>query len=188
MLSSSFPPSWNNLLVFFIPKSTPYKYRPIYLASCLFKLMDKLVYNRLSWYLEHNFHLSSSQFGFRKSRSCADNLAVLSTEVWTGFASMEVTAGLFLDLKGAFPSVIPQLLMEDLKNLGVSKSIAKFTYSSTSCKNMFFNMNGELIGPRVSTVGLPQACCNLSRGYAPIQWQQYIPACHGKSKVINSQR
>ena len=46
-------------------------------------------------------------------RSCADNLAVLSTEVWTGFASREVTAGLCLDFKGAFPSVTPQLLMEE---------------------------------------------------------------------------
>ena len=91
MSSSSFPVSWNNFLVFFIPKSTPNIYRPISLASCLFELMEKLVYSRLGWYLEHNFHLSPSQFGFRRSRSCADNVAVLYKVVWTGFAHRDIT-------------------------------------------------------------------------------------------------
>ena len=158
LLSSSFPPSWNEFLVFFIPKSTPGKFRPISLASCTFKLMEKLIHNRLIWYLEHNFYLSPSQFCFRKSRSCADNLALLSTEIWTGFVKGEVTAGLFLDLKGAFPSVVPQILMEDLKDVGIPKSIAKFIYKSVACKRMFFNINGELVGPRISTVGLPWGC------------------------------
>ena len=144
LLSSSFPPSWNEFLVFFTSKSTPGKFQPISLASCTFKLMEKLIHNRLNWYLEHNFYLPPSQFGFRKSRSCADNLALLSTEIWTDHC------GAFLDVKGTSPSVVPQILMKDLEDVGIPKSITKFIYKSVACKHIFFNINGKLIGPRMS--------------------------------------
>ena len=120
--------------------------------------MERLIYNRLSWYVEHNHILSPAQFGFRKRRSCVDNLAILLSEVFSGFTSGEVVAGLFLDLKGAFPSVIPQILTEDLKEIGFPQQMAKFIYNATSCKNVYYKINGELVGPRRSTVGLPQGC------------------------------
>ena len=68
----------------------------------------------------------------------------------------DVTAGLFLDLKGAFPSVVPRILMEDLKDVGIPKSIAKFINNSVACEHIFFNINGELVGPGIGKVGLPQ--------------------------------
>ena len=42
-LSGSFPDSWNNFLIFFVPKSSPVKFRAISLASCLLKLMERLI-------------------------------------------------------------------------------------------------------------------------------------------------
>ena len=40
--------------------------------------------------------------------------------------------------------------MEDLKDVGFPKSIAKFIYKSVACKHIFFNIDGEVIGPRIS--------------------------------------
>ena len=101
---------------------------------------------------------------------------------------------MFLELKGAFPSIIPQLLMEDLRNLGASKLIAKFIYYSysiyysihTSCKNIFFNINGELIGPRVSTMGLPQGCILSHMLYSVYTWREENAAvmCAGRSRAV----
>lgn len=139
----------------------------------MFKLIEKLIYNRLSWYLEHNSILSPTQFGFRKGKSCADNLSLITTEIWKGFVEGEVTAGLFLDLKGAFPSVVPNILMEDLRDIGVPLSISKFIYNATACKNIFFNINSEIVGPRVSTVGLPQGCT-----LSPILYSIYTRKIH----------
>lgn len=81
--SGTFPPSWNNFLIFFLPKfsSSPGKFRPISLAFCLFKVAEKLIYNRLVWLVERDKILSPYQFGFRKGRSCTDNLALISTEI-----------------------------------------------------------------------------------------------------------
>ncbi|XP_051159291.1 uncharacterized protein LOC127280379 [Leptopilina boulardi] len=154
--SRKYPPSWNNFLIFFIPKSTPGKFRPISLASCLFKITEKLIYNRLLWLIERDKILSPYQFGFRKGRSCSDNLALISTEIWSGLSQREFIGALFLDIKGAFPSVIPNILAEDLRTIGIPESITRFIYDSIKCKNMFFKINGEIIGPRNSTIGVPQ--------------------------------
>lgn len=135
--------------------------------------MEKLIHTRLSWYLEHHLHLSPTQFGFRKEKSCADNLSLISTDIWTGFVEKKVTAILFLDLKGAFPSVIPQILIEDLKEIDTPFSIAKFIYNMIACKQIFFNINGELVGPRMSTVGLPQGCI-----LSPILYSIYTRKLH----------
>lgn len=132
------------------------KFRPVSLASCLFKILEKLIYNRLSWYVECNSLLSPTQYGFRKGKSCADNLAILSTEIWTGLANNEITAGLFLDLKGAFPSVVPSILIQDLKEIGLPWQTCRFIYSSIACKNIHFKVNGTTISPRTQTLGLPQ--------------------------------
>lgn len=151
-----FPSSWNNYLIFFLPKSSPGKFRPISLASCLFKISEKLIYNRLIWLIERDKILSPRQFGFRKGKSCTDCLSLLSTEIWTGLAQREITGALFLDIKGAFPSVVPNILIKDLKEIGIPESISRFIYNSIKCKNMFVKINGEVIGPRTSTVGLTQ--------------------------------
>ena len=77
--------SWNSgtipdslKLSSFIPILKPNKisnfvdsYRPITLLSCLCKLMEKLVYNRLYSYFENKNSLPRFQFGFRKKSIAA---------------------------------------------------------------------------------------------------------------------
>ena len=45
---------------------------PISLLSCLDKLIEKIVYNRLYSHFENNNLLPKSHCGFRKKRSCID--------------------------------------------------------------------------------------------------------------------
>ena len=49
-----------------------------------------------------------------RSETWSTDFALLPTEIWACFVRGKVTAGFFLDLKGAFPSVIPQILVDDL--------------------------------------------------------------------------
>ena len=69
--TSILPTSWK--LAIIIPIRKPGKdasqatsYRPIALTSCVCKLMEKMVNNRLVWFLENKNILSTMQFGFRK--------------------------------------------------------------------------------------------------------------------------
>lgn len=65
--TGNLPDSWNHSLIFLIPKSTPGKFRPISLTSCVLKTMERLVLMRLDWWLERYSKLPNSQYGFRRS-------------------------------------------------------------------------------------------------------------------------
>lgn len=49
-------------------------YRPISLNSCLSKLLDKIMANRLWWFVTSNKLLNNRQFGFKKGSSTIDAL------------------------------------------------------------------------------------------------------------------
>jgi len=70
-LTGNFPSSWRQSYVVPIPKpgknaSDPTNYRPIALTSCVCKVMERMVNNRLVWYLERNKIITATQSGFRQ--------------------------------------------------------------------------------------------------------------------------
>ncbi|GIY44539.1 putative RNA-directed DNA polymerase from transposon X-element [Caerostris darwini] len=73
-----FPGVWKIARVVLIPKegrdlTQPRDYRPICILPCWGKILDKIVSERLSFFLEQNI-LHPLQFGFRKKRSTANAL------------------------------------------------------------------------------------------------------------------
>jgi len=55
-------------------KTDPSSYRPLALTSCLWKVMERMINNRLVWYLEKSKLVTPVQCGFRKQRSITDHL------------------------------------------------------------------------------------------------------------------
>jgi len=86
--------------------------RPIFLMSYVCKLMEWMLYYRLSWFIESRPILSLAQSGFRPFRTCNDNLAVL-TAVRTGFLNRTVTVAIFLDVAGTFDNIDLHILVAD---------------------------------------------------------------------------
>ena len=71
--SGDFPPCWSEATVIPIPKpgkdhSDPNNYRPISLTSCVCKTLERMINDRLIWYLEHKNILTDIQCGFRKRK------------------------------------------------------------------------------------------------------------------------
>ena len=81
-----FPDSWKNFLIILLPKNTRRKFRPIALASCFLKILEKLILYRLNHWIENNNILSPFQNSFRNNRSCADNLGILSSDLHTSIS------------------------------------------------------------------------------------------------------
>ena len=73
MREGSFPESWREIFILFIPTGTPHKFRPISLAQVPLKVLERMIQLRLVWWLEHNHRLPQCQFGFRKGKSCQDS-------------------------------------------------------------------------------------------------------------------
>ena len=99
-LTGNFPPSWRQSHIVSIPKagkdsSDPSNYRPIALTSCVCKVMERMVNNRLVWYLERNKVITPMQSGFRKGRSTTDQLVRLETFVREAFIQKQHAAVIF---------------------------------------------------------------------------------------------
>lgn len=153
----SFPDDWHHSLVFFfIPKGSSGKYRPISLTSCFLKLMEKLISFRLTWWVEKTQLLPSRQFGFRNSKSCLDNIGILSTEIYNGFLKRHSISCVFLDIKGAFDHVIPNILISEVIGLGLPLNVCYCIYQLIYFRKNQFVINGTLSSPYYSYSGVPQ--------------------------------
>jgi len=147
-----FPPQWKQSLIALIPKPDGKGVRPISLLSCYLKLIEKMIYTRLQWFIESRHILSDFQFSFRTDRSCLDSLAALLTDVHEGFVKGESTAAAFLNIKGAFDNVIPNILIQDLKDIDIPARLRKFILNLISERQIFF-VDGALKGPFYSHKG-----------------------------------
>uniref|UniRef100_A0A6V7J8G0 Endonuclease/exonuclease/phosphatase domain-containing protein n=1 Tax=Bracon brevicornis TaxID=1563983 RepID=A0A6V7J8G0_9HYME len=71
------PEEWKNFDICLIPKPGSDGLRPISLASCMMKTFERAFMNRLEYFLEADLVIPHTQYGFRKGKSCLDNLAIL---------------------------------------------------------------------------------------------------------------
>jgi len=133
-----FPNSWRDSLVIFVPKPGGCGLCPIVLMSCLLKLLEKMIYRRLSWYIETQFLLPEFQAGFRSSRSCADNLVTLTNRIQQGFLRRTPTVAIFLDIARAFDNVISSILVTELRECDFPARLCKFIENLLSAK--FFRL------------------------------------------------
>jgi len=102
--NDAFPQSWHQATVIAIPKpdkdhTDPNSYRPIALTSCVCKTMERMVNNRLVYYLEANGLISNIQSGFRKRRSTTDQLVRLETWIREGLVNKEHEVAVFFTSK-----------------------------------------------------------------------------------------
>jgi len=151
-----FPNSWRASALILIPKSDNKGVRPIALLSCLLKVLERMIYRRLQWAVETHFLLPEFQSGFRNSRSCIDNLVTLTNRIHTGFLRKESTIAIFLDIAGAFDNVIPNILIQELRNLGLPACFCKFIENLLLERSIYVAQNGNLDGPWISHKGTPQ--------------------------------
>ena len=73
-----FPTEWKEFLIILLPKDSKSKFRPISLASCILKLMERILSTRILHYIEKINFIPKNQFGFRKGKSCSIALAKCS--------------------------------------------------------------------------------------------------------------
>ena len=102
--SGEFPDCWSEATVIPIPKpgkdhNDPNNYRPIALTSCVCKTLERMINDRLVWYLENNDILTDIQCGFRKHRSTIDHLVRLESFIRDAFLNKQEVVSIFLTWK-----------------------------------------------------------------------------------------
>lgn len=124
------PESWSKIILKMIYKSgdssRPENYRPIALVNSVTKIFTCVVTNRIVQWAKKENLLPEFQSGFRKHRSCIDNIFVLNALVQS---RVDTKGGrlyaLFVDFSNAFPSISHNLLWEKLYKLGVGYKLIR---------------------------------------------------------------
>ena len=100
-------------------KNTISNYRPISLLSSISKILEKLVHNRLTSFLDKYNILTKYQYGFRPNSSTELAIFDLTHYISSNFESKLTTLGIFIDLRKAFDSLDHSILLAKLSNCGI---------------------------------------------------------------------
>ena len=87
-------------------------FRPVSLLPLPTKIIEKIVHNRLTTYLEENNFLDSKQRGFRKNQSTVKTIANLTNDIFEGIYNREMTLACFIDMAKAFDTVNHSILLK----------------------------------------------------------------------------
>ena len=101
------PDSWKEAIVIPIPKpgkdsTNPASYRPIALTICICKTMERMVNDRLVWFLEKNKLIVTVQSSSHKQRGTLDHLVRFETFIRKAFIKKEHVVSLFFFLESAY--------------------------------------------------------------------------------------
>jgi ribonuclease HI len=103
----------------------PKAYRPIALLNTLGKLFSTLVADDLSHFCETRHALPRTQFGGRPSHCTSDSMLLLTQSIKDAWRSKKVASVLFLDVQGAFPNVVKEVLLHNMRSRGVPTEYIK---------------------------------------------------------------
>ena len=100
--------------------------RPVPLLPLPGKILERLVHNMISNYLNKNKLLNEGQNGFRKGRSTIGTVAEFTDDVLFGINNKNYTLAAFVDLRKAFDTVSHEILGKTLGKFGLNKTIIKW--------------------------------------------------------------
>jgi len=154
-------PEWKQSLVIPIPKtaadkSKPESYRPIALTAVLCKLLERLVVNRLQWFVEKNKLLNPLQSGFRKQRSTTDHVVRLQDCALKSISTGQYTLAVLLDFSKAYDMVWKDGLLFKLRRMGVCGRMYNWIRDFLSDRTIRVRVGDSLSGEYRMENGTPQ--------------------------------
>uniref|UniRef100_A0A8C2HUK7 Uncharacterized protein n=1 Tax=Cyprinus carpio TaxID=7962 RepID=A0A8C2HUK7_CYPCA len=118
------PQSWKEAVIVPIRKpgkdcTNPENYRPIALTSNVCKIMEKMINERLMYYVENNKYLSKYQSGFRRGRNTMDPAVCLEHDIRKAQINRESVVAVFFDIEKAYDMMWREGLLIKLGKLGI---------------------------------------------------------------------
>ena len=155
------PKAWKHAIILPIAKpgkdsSVPSNYRPISLTNVLCKTMEKLVTNRLTWYLESNDLLNNAQTGFRKGRSTVDQVIKLQDRINKYIRNKGYSLGVFLDFEKAYDMLWRPGLLNKLKSMHINGCMFQWIIDFVSERIFQVSVGAQRSTTRCLKNGTPQ--------------------------------
>ena len=114
-------------------KSDFNNYSPVSILPCLSKVLEQVVYPRISRYLEKHCLIKSSRFGFCPRRSTEQACTLLVYHIRKNIDNGLLTGVIYLGLSKAFDTVSHSYLLSKLPSYGISGN--EFTWFENNLLN-----------------------------------------------------
>src|SRR5688572_21885651 len=155
------PDDWHHAIILPILKpnknaTSPESYRPISLTSTICKIMEKLITNRLQWFLEKNQILSKNQSGFRKNKSTIDQILKLQDSILKKLKNKDSVLAVFIDFERAYDMLHIPTLLKKLQIMGINGNIYNWLRNFLSNRTFQVKVGASLSEKFILENGTPQ--------------------------------
>jgi hypothetical protein len=131
-------------------------YRPISLLCSFSKILEKIVANRLTKYLNVNNLISPNQFGFRAKHSTVHPMFNLVNSAAKALNNKKVFLVMFCDLRKAFDTCDHSILLKKLHKLGIHGTELAWFKSYLTNRRQFVSINDAISELLLILIGVPQ--------------------------------
>ena len=118
--------------------------------------MERMVNDRLVWFLEKNNLIASVQSGFRKQRGTIDHLVRFETFIREAFIKKEHVVSVFFDLESAYDTTWKYGIMNDLHDFGIRGRLAHFISAFLNERQFRVRVGDTFSNPHEQEMGVPQ--------------------------------
>ena len=161
--SSTVPEAFQQALVFPTIKNAQgdrdslQNYRPVSNLLFISKVLEKVVLDQLTRYLEDNSLLNKNQSGYRVGHSCETLLTGMFEDLLEEMDRGNVMALLLLDMSAAFDTVDHSMLVQVLNSrFGICGAALNWFESYLGSRSYRVNVRGNLSGIVKLVCGVPQ--------------------------------
>lgn len=186
LLTGEIPRTWTEVVLIPILKpgkspGTYESYRPISLLNCIRKIFCRILQRRIDYFCESTNLFPASQFAFRRGRGTQDALTAFNAALFDNVSENNYGVACSLDIAGAYDNVSIPLLLEELAGVGFPPLLIKVLNGLFGERTTYVRLNGQLVGPRLARVGLPQG-----DSLSPILYNLYVRRLMTKSSLIRN--
>lgn len=156
-----FPRKWKQAKVILIPKAhsdekaEEKKYRPIAINSILGKVLEKLIKDRIYFFLFKNKLFNRYQYGFTHNTSTIEALQEIERRIRRARIDKNNVLLISLDIKNAFNSIRPDIVTQKLEECKCHSNLIKITDSILRNRQIIFEEEGIKVTKELP-VGSPQ--------------------------------
>ena len=135
-------------------KSSVRNYRPISLLCVISKVLERIIFNKISAFVFDQ--ISTNQYGFFPSRSTTQQLLVYFSEISTSLQNNCHVDSIYIDISKAFDSVSHNLLLVKLYRFGIIGSLWIWFRTYPTDRIQRVRVNSSLSSPLPVLSGVPQ--------------------------------